>query len=245
MIDLHCHLLPGLDDGAPDMAAALSMATTLARLGFTAVAASPHLGSGPGGDVPPERASEVRDELSEALRRDKIDLALLPNAEHHLLPDLYSRIEHGGIVPVASSRWLLVELPWGGLSNLEDALFRLQAKGFKLLLAHPERYDFLELATLARLVARGVRVQLELASFADVFGLAARERAEAAVRAGLAHVFATDLHRPAHAEAGLKAACQAVEQSFGKAALVAATRDNPQRIVDDLAVEAIVSTSEA
>lgn len=240
MLDLHCHLLPGVDDGAPDMAAALAMGEMLNALGFTAVAASPHAGEGPGGDVQPEQAAAVAAELRESLRAAGIPLAIMPNAEHMLTPLLFERLAAGRGVPVGGGgKWLLVELPWGGMSDPEAALFRLQTKGYQVLLAHPERYDYLRADCLSHLVARGIKLQLEAGSFSGEYGFDAQRRAEMLADRGCAHVLATDLHTPAGARERIESALAAVRRRYGEAAIGRGFCDNPTAIVAGAAPDAI------
>ena len=161
MLDLHCHILPGVDDGSPDWETSLAMARLLVDSGFTQVAPSPHYGEGPGGDVPIAVADSLRSELREKLRVEGIDLEILPNAEHFVSPRLFERIEQDSVVTIGGEgKWLLVELPWQSIPESESVLFRLQMKGFRLVLAHPERYQYVEPDMVERLVQRGVKMQL-------------------------------------------------------------------------------------
>lgn len=238
MIDLHCHLLPGVDDGAPDLETALEMAQLLVRAGFSEVAASPHFGEGPGGDVAVERAAETRALLQGAIEKAGIPLGLLPNAEHYVSPALFERAAAGLLTPIGGrGRWLLVELPWERIAQPEVVLFRLQAKGWKLLLAHPERYGYMEPAALRGLVERGVRMQLEIGSFIGAFGDRAARRAEDLMARGHAHVLATDLHRPKQGEDWLAAGLAAVSRRYGAEALTRGTLTNPRALLADAALE--------
>jgi protein-tyrosine phosphatase len=240
VIDLHCHILPGLDDGAPDVDDSLAMARALLGVGFTTVAASPHIGPGPGGDVPLAAADEARAALTVALREAQLPLSLLPNGEHQLSIELFERLGASGAVAIGGrGRWLLTELPWGGLANLESVLFRLQTKGWRVLLAHPERFDFVSADALERLCERGVRLQLDLGSFVGMFGDIVRERAMELTERGVAHVLATDMHRSDQAEAWLASALKLVAKRFGREALSIGTEGNPQRIIDDAAPELV------
>ncbi len=147
----------------------------------------------------------------------------------------------GGTTPIGgTTRWLLVELPWEEIAQPEQILFRLQTKGYRLMLAHPERYSYLTTDAAEGLVERGVRMQIELGSFVDVYGARARARAEAMADRGLIHVLATDLHRPKQATEWLGASLAAVRREFGDAAIRAALVDNPQAILNDATTEAIV-----
>jgi protein-tyrosine phosphatase len=239
MLDLHCHLLPGVDDGAADLGVALEMAQVLVEAGFVAVAPSPHMGAGPGGDVSPQLATERLGELRRELHAAAIDLELLANGEHYVSVELFERIAAGEVVTVGGqSRWLMVELPWGGLADVEGVLFRLQTRGYRLLLAHPERAAFVDLDTLARLVDRGVRIQVEIGSFVGGYGVVEEERAWTLLERRLVHVLATDLHGPEGASEWLPAALAEVARHSAEA-LQRATLDNPRRIVADAPANAI------
>ncbi len=231
---MHCHLLPGVDDGAATEEIALEMARHLSAAGFRGIAASPHMGAGPGGDVTSARSSAARVDLAKALAREGTALDLFPNGEHHVTIELFERLGTSEVIPIGGeSHWLLIEMPWGGLADPEEILFRLQTKGYRLLLAHPERNDFLSLDVLERLVDRGVRLQLELGSFIGRYSGAAQQRAEALVERGVAHVLASDLHYPENADRWLPAALQLITSRYGRAAVDRGGRENPRHILAD------------
>ncbi len=241
MLDLHCHLLPDVDDGARSLSEAVAMARALHSVGFVAAAPSPHYGEGPGGDVAIALAHERRAALAEALVHAGVELELLANAEHHVSPELFARAAGSRVVPIGGrGRWLLVELPWGGIANPDNVLFRLQSKGYKLLLAHPERHRFLDDALIEGFVARGICLQIELGSFVAMYGDAAQERALRWSRAGWTHVVASDLHRPEQAVAWMSMALAELTRVLGEAARPRALVDNPRLIVDDASVEALL-----
>ncbi len=243
MIDLHCHLLPGLDDGAVSMESSVEMARQLVDAGVSTVAPSPHYGEGPGGDVPVEAATRVRELLQERLRREGLELELLPNAEHHISPALFERVDRGEVVPLGGrGRWLLVELPWSPVPNAEDILFRLQMKGYRLLLAHPERCGYLEPRSVERLVERGVKLQIELGSWVGVYGRRAQKRARRFGDRGLAHVVASDLHRP---EVWIGAGMRAFVKRYGQAGLARAMQTNPRGLLADVSPEEVLPFFEA
>ena len=116
---------------------------------------------------------------------------------------------------------------------------RLQVSGYRLLLAHPERYSYLDLDTAARLVDRDVKLQLELGSFVGGFGDRAQARAMAMMNKGLGHVLATDLHRPKQAEMWLAESLAFVHTRFGGEALKRGVLHNPQAMLDNAGVETI------
>ncbi|HSI03174.1 MAG: tyrosine-protein phosphatase [Myxococcota bacterium] len=239
MLDLHCHILPGIDDGAPDVGAALDIARAMVALGYEQIAPSPHTGGGVGGDVSTDLNETTRQMLTRALAEASIPLTLVANAEHCVGPILFDRLPKGATCIGGESRWLLVELPWERIPQPEQLLFRLQTKGYRLLLAHPERYSYLDVDTVERLVERGVRMQVELGSFVDVYGDRARGRAEKMVEKGLVHVLASDIHRPKQALEWLGPALAAVRDTYGEGALRRATHENPNAILKDVTATAL------
>lgn len=233
MIDLHCHLLPAVDDGVPSLDEAVELARELVHAGFSTVAASPHVGMGPGGHVVPTVAAAKRDELAARLAQEGIELELLPNAEHHVSPELFAMVARGEVTPIGGrGRWLLTELPWEPIANAGEVLFRLQSKGYTLLLAHPERYSYLGLPALEALAARGVRFQLELGSVIEVYGGRAKQRAHQLLDRGLVDVVATDLHRARQAQDWLARALAELERLVGANGVEVLFVDNPRRILD-------------
>ncbi len=239
MLDLHCHILPGIDDGAPDLTAALDIARAMVALGYTHIAPSPHTGGGVGGDVSPALNETTRSQLTGALGEAGIPLTLVANAEHCVGPILFDRLPQGATCIGPTSRWLLVELPWERIPQPEQLLFRLQTKGYRLLLAHPERYSYVDVDMVERLVERGVRMQVELGSFVDVYGDRARTRAEKMVEKGLVHVLASDIHRPKQVLEWLGQALNAVRDTYGEQALRRATLENPNAILKDVTATAL------
>lgn len=236
MIDVHCHILPGVDDGAPDMPVAVEMARVLTNAGFTRVAASPHFGEGPGGDVSLEDAAQTRQLLAAELVEQGLRLELLPNAEHHLTPELFARLENGRVAPLGGSgRWLLVEFPWAGVPDPEDVLFRLQTKGWRLLVAHPERHPFLDIDCLQRMVARDVKLQLSLGSFACFYGGQVAQKVQELADRRLGHVLATDLHLAEGAADWLAEAMGMVAERYGAQSLRKAAAENPESMVANAA----------
>lgn len=192
MIDLHCHILPGLDDGAQTLEDSLEMARVAAGDGIRTMVATPHGAQWGTASTPEELEARVV-QLQEALDSRGIPIHVLPGLENYLGPELTS----GQAIPLNHTRYLLVELPFEEFPYYaEPVLFQLQVKGYLPILAHPERNAALRAdpEVLRRLVERGILVQLTAASLLGVFGRRTREASEAFLRQGLVHVLATDSH---------------------------------------------------
>lgn len=194
MIDLHTHVLPGVDDGAASLAVAQAMLEHAKALGFTTVVATPHLDGplSPGYLAVIDEAAAAVDPIAAGL-----GLTLGLGFENLLTPDLPGRLERGEPVTLDGSTTVLVELPFAGWPlHTEQTLFAIQAAGFRPLLAHPERYTTLqtEPERAFALADRGVLLQVTIASLAGVFGRNAQRIAEDLLVNDVATVLATDAH---------------------------------------------------
>lgn len=228
-IDLHCHLLPAVDDGAKTLEESLAMARSLAAAGFSDVAPSPHAWPEfPDAAVVAER----RGELGRKLAEEGIALSLHPNAENRLEPELFERIERGDARPLGQGRHILVEAPFQApLPKLLDLVFRLRISGFTPILAHPERcFEFRERPERARqAVEGGAWLQMELGALTNRYGPEARRLAERFLDDGLYAIAATDLHGPVGAERWIPEAIDELRRRTGDASVQRLLRENPER----------------
>lgn len=196
MIDLHCHLLPYVDDGPGTLEDSLDYALMASRAGTVRIVATPHVEQVDVGELP----SRV-DELRHALEAAGIDLRLDCGGE--LKPHSIASLSDGELDTIAhgppGSRWVLLEVPFRGLGqDLLDAADELRRRGFASLLAHPERASRFRdsIPVLRDQVDRGAGVQMNVG---PLTGEESPERQEAALRllsTGLPTALATDAHPP-------------------------------------------------
>jgi protein-tyrosine phosphatase len=197
MIELHCHLLPGLDDGPPDLAGSLALARALAGAGVQTAVATPHvdLTYGLGPDEIARAAGAFTGEIAAA----GVPLEVRAGGEVNLrrLFDL-TQAEREALT-LGGGPWLLVECPLGEMPDVDDALIAVHERGPRVLLAHPERCPALQRAPerLRRLVGAGLLAQVTAGALWGEFGASVRAFAHRLVAAGLVHVMASDAH---HAE---------------------------------------------
>lgn len=238
MIDLHIHVLPGVDDGAASLAVAHAMLSHAKTLGFTTIVATPHLD----GSLSPEYLAVI-EEAAAAVDPFAAELGLTLGLgfEIQLTPDVPTRLERGEPVTLDGSTTVLVELPFSGWPlYTEQTLFAIQAAGFRPLLAHPERYATLqaEPERAFALAERGVLFQVTIASLAGVFGRNAQRVAEAFLVNGVATVLATDAHTMGHRIELVQQGLDRARQLAGAARVRQLVVDNPKAL---LANEALPS----
>jgi len=194
-VDLHNHILPGIDDGPATMKEALQLARALVRAGFDTVVATPHTFEGnPSPALIIERLSDLQNELN----RLKIPLKLLPGAEQHIEPTTLERLEKDEIMTLNKTSYLLLELPM--LQPLpvytDELLFNLVSHGYRPVIPHPERTRELQRNTelLLRLHKAGAIFQLTWGALVGSLGKVAQKTAHAMLSLNLAHLFSTDAH---------------------------------------------------
>lgn len=195
VVDIHCHILPGLDDGAPTMAASLELAATASATGTRVIAATPHIREDHPFDLTilPAEIAAVNDELERAsielrvVRGGELALSMVPALSDQTLRSLC----------LGDGDYLLVESPYTYATDLlEGDIFGLQVRGFRVVLAHPERSpSFIsDPERLSRLVDRGVLCSVTSASLAGRFGRTIRAFCVEMLREGLVHDVASDAH---------------------------------------------------
>lgn len=236
VIDLHCHLLPGLDDGPGSMREAVAMARALAGAGATAVACTPHMH--PRYPTRPARVHDGVAELQSRLDEEGVPLRLYPAGEISL--EHLPRMSPADLAMacLGDGPWLLVEMPFQGWPiNLAETVRDLELRGHRVLLAHPERSEAVQRAPdrLRDIVGRGALLQVTAASFLGDNGPVAQRTAVALLASGTAHIMASDAHsagpwRPPGVEEGLAEAARATGADPG--VLRWMVEDGPAAIVE-------------
>ena len=212
MIDLHSHVLPGLDDGAQTMDDACELARTALRDGIVTIAATPHVRA----DYPTTAAQMEAgvDAVRAALAEASVEVEIVPGGEIALdaLPAL-SREDLARFTLGASGRYLLVEFPYGGWPlDLEQRIFELLASGLTPILAHPERSRDAQNdpRRLERAVSGGALIQVTAAAIDGRLGRNPKVTATRLLELGLVHMIASDAHKPDIRAVGLSNARKAI-----------------------------------
>ncbi len=237
MIDLHCHMLPGIDDGAPDLEVALAMARCAVDDGITLTACTPHIYPGLYENTKPGIETAIT-ALRQALAEAGIPLQLTIGADTHLAPDLIAGIRKGRIPTLNGTRYLLFEPPHHvAPPRFEESVFNLMAAGYIPVITHPERLSWIETHydTFARCAHAGAWIQVTAGAVTGRFGRRPQYWAQRLLDEGLVHILATDSHhidkRPPLLAEGRDAAARRL--GTDEAEHLVLTR--PRGIVDDVA----------
>lgn len=201
MIDLHSHILHAVDDGARTLAEAVGMARESVAQGVTTIAATPHghssVSAWAGYSVP--RLNDRLNELRAALRSERIALDVVAGTEIFGEPGALERLRSRQVLPYGESQAVLVEFPLGVTPGAaEQIVFAFQLAGYRVVVAHPERYRYVQEDpnSLIPLVERGALMQLTADALLGNQGEGMRRIAEAMLTHGLIQIIATDAHGP-------------------------------------------------
>jgi len=198
VIDLHNHLLPGIDDGAKTVEETLQFLRLARRDGVTTVVATPHMKPGVY-DNSREQILKMVEMVREAQKGDEAGgVSLLPGAEVYFTADLADRARAGSLMTVADrGRYMLLELPYQQIPlGVDDMIFHLRLAGLTPIMAHPERvaYYLEDLERVEASVRLGALTQVTSSSLTGRFGAKARDFALAMLDRNLIHVVASDSH---------------------------------------------------
>lgn len=243
LIDLHSHMLPGCDDGAQDLAVSLEMAKIAVGDGISTVVCTPHILPTVYDNAGPTIRAAVRD-LEAALAQAEIPLRIRPGADVHLAPDLVEGLRHGRILPIADSRYLLLEPPHQLFTPaLRDCVFDLMTAGYFPILTHPERLAWIgqyydKILELARV---GVLIQITAGSLTGKFGRRARHWSLRMLDDGLVDILSTDAHNIRERLPRMSEAVKVVAEYCGDEEARKMVLARPQAILDNMDPPALLA----
>ena len=196
MIDIHSHILPGVDDGAKTLEEAISMIKVAQENGIKSIFATPHYIEHEGYKDANENI-EIFNLLNTTLKKEKINVDIYSGQEIFITPELINLVEEKKVSTLNNSRYVLIELPMYDIPRFdENLIYSLRLKGYVPIIAHPERnrkivddpnilYNFIKLGALA---------QLNLSSLGGYYGEAIKNTAKILVEHNMIHFVGSDAH---------------------------------------------------
>lgn len=232
MLDLHCHFLPGIDDGAPTAADGIAMLEGLAALGFTRVMATPHMRPGMF-DNEKQGLTAAFEQFTPLLAGRQVPTVEL-SSEHYFDERVYNRLLSGDALPYPGGRAALLEFYEIDFPPvIEQRLFDLRRRRLLPVIAHPERYRKFwdQPEALERLVEQGVGALLDVMALVGKYGRRPQRAAEELLEREVYQAACTDLHRPADIETVAKS-LQLIEKRYGRDEIDFLFRTGPEALLD-------------
>lgn len=197
--DIHSHLIPSIDDGAPDMEASITMIKKFSELGYQKIITTPHVMCDYYKNTP-EIILNGLDEVRNEIAKQGIDIEIFAAAEYNLDDGLDELISQKKILTMGDN-YVLFELPFmSEPPNFQEIVFKFQTSGYKPILAHPERYTYWhnDFEKYDELRAKGVMLQMNLLSLIGHYSPQTKKIAERMVEANFVDAVGTDCHRIEH-----------------------------------------------
>lgn len=200
--DMHSHLIPGVDDGAKTMDDSLLLIKGLYELGFRKLVTTPHIMSDYYRNTP-EIILEGLERVREAVKEEGLNMQIDAAAEYYIDDGFVKKLEEGPLLTFGN-KYLLVEVSYmNPPDSIHSIIFQAQTQGYRVVLAHPERYPYWyrDLDQYRKFYDMGVTLQLNLNSLSGYYGPDARHIAEKLIEADLIGAVGTDMHHTRHLEA--------------------------------------------
>ena len=235
MFDCHCHIIPGIDDGASNLAQSLEMAKIAASEGISVIACTPHITPGVY-DNTTHNISEALVRLQKSILDNGIPIRLVIGADVHISPGIIHGVNARNIPTLDSSRYLLLEFSHHQMTpHLEQLAFEILSAGYIPVLTHPERLSWIEdgFSLFKTLAERGCWLQITSGAIIGKFGRKPQYWATHFLSEGLTHVIATDAHDPKRRPPIIQAAIARVTELVGAAETRRIIFDRPNAILED------------
>ena len=243
MIDIHTHILDGVDDGAEDMAASLELLRLAVASGTTDIIATPHLIEG-ANHISGAKIKEKTDVLNGNALSAGIPIRVYTGAEIEVNLDMLDMIKKSpGDYCLAGSRYILVELPMKSIPRFTDDFFyELQLLDLVPILAHPERYSNLQKQPdiLLSWVQHDILLQCNGGSFTGMFGTGAQVFAEILLNNNMVHFLGSDAHRLETRNTDLREAVSRMKTLASELYIEQIITTNPQAILDNKVLDVVV-----
>lgn len=217
MIDIHCHILPGLDDVAKSIEESLEMANAAVKQGIRTVIATPHHKNNTYENPKPVILEKVA-ELNHALQLANTPLTVLPGQEIRIYGEVVEDVQKHEILSLANSNYFLIELPSGHVPRYtERLLYDLQLEGMIPIIAHPERnQELIENPDLLyQFVKKGALTQITAGSVCGKFGKKIKGFSQQLIESNLTHFIASDAHNLVNRTNMLAEAFKQIKSRYG------------------------------
>ena len=233
MVDIHCHILPEVDDGAWDRETAMEMARMAVRSGVKRIIATPHFHGVPESLAQMPYILHQHRRLRSAIQLEKLELELIPGAEVLCVPQTIELARAGQLPTLGNSRYVLTEFYFDASWEFMDStLEQLRALNYQPVVAHPERYSAIQHdPNRARSwFEREIVLQVNKGSVLGAFGRRAEETAVRLLYRGSVHIIASDAHSPERRTTDMTAVREWTREHLGREYSKILLEDNPGRI---------------
>lgn len=234
MIDIHCHILPNIDDGAQTLENSLEMAKTAINEGITTIIATPHHKNNQYINEKSSILEKVND-LNAVLKQENLPLNILPGQEVRIYGEVLEDYNKGEVLTLNHTKYLFIEFPSSSVPRYaERLLYELQTEGIIPIIVHPERNKELQEKPdlLYKFVKNGALTQVTASSVVGYFGKNVKKFSEQLIEYNLTHFIASDAHNIHNRTFKMAEALDMIEANYGMD-YIYLFKENAQFLVED------------
>ncbi len=234
-IDIHSHILPGIDDGAENFETSMQMLRIAQKQGIHSIILTPHY-KPMHHNAHPESLAALRERLLEGMKREGLDIGLYLGNEFYFHSGMFQKLEEKQACTMAGSAYVLIEFgPMDSFGTIRNGLYEALSQGYRPILAHVERYGSVssQRGRVEEMVQMGCYIQINAGSVMGKFGFAARQFTKRLLGDGLVHFVATDSHNAGNRSPQLAECEKYISRKFSGEYAKRLFWDNPLCVIRD------------
>lgn len=241
MIDIHSHIIYGIDDGCKTIDESINTIINLKKIGFDKLILTPHYINGSNYNKNNKEKKERLNVLKEELLKRNIDISLYLGNEIYVNDEIDELVLSKEVTTLNKSRYLLIEFPlYNKVNNVSDYIYELQIKGYKIIIAHPERYEYFKenYKEVNNLYKSGVLFQCNYGSLIGKYGKESQKLIEYLLKNNMVTFMATDIHRPESSIIdNFSIIKEKIENYIGIDGFKKVSHDNALKVINDETIE--------
>ncbi len=234
-IDIHCHIIPQVDDGAKDYSISKEMLDIARDNGIKTIIVTPHFHYGKSTISKKDMSTRI-DEFKKKIKKDGYDINIYQGNEVFYQYDITDDILNGNISTMNDSRYVLAEfLPSAEYNYIKNAVLEFLNNGYLPIIAHVERYACInsDIEKVRELIHMGAYIQMNASSIVGDYGKEIKKFCKLAIKENVIHFLATDAHSAGHRAPRLEACIKKVKRYAGEEAVMRLLINNPQKIIEN------------
>lgn len=234
MIDIHTHIIPNIDDGSKSVEETFKLINEAKEAGFTDIILTPHYITNyyetPGAEV-----KFWTESLQRIVNEKNLDVQLHSGMEIYIFEELSDLVKKGTVITLANSKYILIEFPMNTtMRNVDEILFIMRNMGYKIIIAHPERYKCIQgnIEYAMRLVEEGCMLQSNYGSIVDIYGKEAKQTLKKLLKMDLVSFLGTDTHKEGTIYQMMPKIIKKLRKLISEEKLYEITTRNPRKILE-------------
>ena len=236
-IDVHCHILYGIDDGSKTIEESLEIIKQHVEMGFKDIILTPHYIENSKYKTNNKEKQKILEEIKKTIKNNNIDVNVYLGNEVFVNNNLIELLEKQEIHSLNNSKYLLIELPMNTeIKNIKDILYELKIKGITPIIAHPERYELVQknINYIKELIEEGAILQANYGSIIGIYGNKAKQTIKKLLKQNLITLLGTDIHYPNNKiYLNFDKITKKIKKIIGEEKFIEISKTNPKKILNN------------